>query len=127
MYIRKSHIQDAIDKAVNIAETKKDDFWKKEMMNELERKEDELLLELSCKESEIKMLNRRILELDKRIKIADEKYFKGRALIKKARYILCSLSEEHTEVLKSYQIQGQRFKALESELEDSERNLIIQE
>ena len=126
MIMLKSQIQHVIDSAVEKTEKNKDKSWSEILKNELEKKESEMILDLNCKESEIKMLNREIAVLKKKLKLSDETYYAGRSLIKKAKYFLLSIQEEHKLVLEANLSQNQRFLTLTKELEDeSEKNLIV--
>ena len=127
MLIRKSQVQNVLDKTVEKAVKIRDEYWVTEMTRQIDKKEGELILEINSKNSEIKLLNGRIQKLEEKIKTAEKKYYCGRTLIKKARYIVQSIHEEYKEILGQHQLQAQRFKAIETEVEESERSLIIKE
>jgi len=127
MLVRKSQIQNLIDKTVEKAEKSKDEYWENRMKTELEKKEWAFFLDTQCKDSELKVLTKRINNLESKVRAAERKYFSGRALMKKAKYVLRAISEEYNEILDQHQKQGQRFKALASEIDESERKLITEE
>jgi hypothetical protein len=124
--IRKSKIQPTIDKAVECAERNSDAYWRNELTKELNRQEKEMILEIAIKEAEIKIKNKRIAKLEKKIKEAEKKYYIGKALIKKARYIVQTIHDEMQEISFTYIKQAQSLKALQTETDDAERNLLIE-
>ena len=127
MLVRKSQIQHLIDKTVEKAEKSKDDYWEHQMKTQIEKNDWAFFLEIQDKESELKGLTKRLNNMEAKVKEAERKYFSGRALIKKAKYVLKAISEEYNEILDQHQKQGQRFKALETEIDESERKLITED
>jgi len=53
MLIRKSKIKDLLQKVIEKAEKNKDEYWKNEIKNRIEKNESNILLDLKCKEAKI--------------------------------------------------------------------------
>lgn len=124
MFIRKSRIKHHIEKAVLNEQLRQEDKYRKVIERHAQALKNEHDLNIIDKDVEISALKNEVSMLNKKIKRADDKYYQGKALVKKAKQIAVEVETAFRHMLDEHAENLQTFTSIRQLAEDTERKLL---
>ena len=124
MLIRKSKIQSHIAKAVYEEQKRQEDKWKKILERNIQVIKNDHELDIIEREVTISALKQELANLNRKIKRADDKYYQGKALVKKAKQIAVEVESTFRHMLDEHAENLQSFTTIRQLAEDTERKLL---
>jgi len=124
MFMRKSQIKNTILKAVDVAEKRRDEFWRNKLEEEITKIESSYLIKKSADDAEIHSLINEINRLKKDFKDSNKKYNEGKMLIQKSTNLINAVVTQFQEIFDKDTGYLQSFLRIKEIADDAERKFL---